>query len=313
MTSRSSTRRPSSKRRSGGRRRGKPARGPAGQPARGLGWVEWILVGVAAVGLVVLWWAWTSDSSPPEGAAFVGGHLHSIVVDPTQPDVVYVGGHDAVSRSVDGGATWERVDSLDGADAMGWGFTDDAVLVSGHPGLTVSPAGIASFERRNDGLPDTDLHALGAGGGTVYAAGPRAGVIASTDGGATWQTRTTTVGQSFFGRILVDDDATTLIASDAQSGPMRSSDGGRTWTTMGGPASVWLTITNDDTTIASGPQGAYRYQDGDAVWEAIAIPDGAQLVEADPHTPGGLFAAGLSDSTVDVWVSTDDGRTWDRT
>ena len=294
---------------SAGNRPSKNKRPSASPTVRRPGRLEWILLGTAALLGIVLWLVSTSDPSVPEGAAFTGSDFHSIVADPTEADVVYVGGHQAVSRSTDAGATWERVDSLDDADAMGWGFTDDAMFVSGHPGLTVATAGLASFARDNDGLPDTDLHALGAGGGTVYAAGPGAGVVASTDAGATWETRTTDAGQPFFGRIIVDDDGTTLTASDTQQGPVRSTDGGRTWTALDGPASTWLTRTSDGTLIASGgPQGAYVLEDGN--WERLAIPDGAQLVEADPHTPGRLFAGGHSGTTADVWVSTDDGRTW---
>ena len=290
----------------------KNRRPPSKTAARRPGRLEWILLGTAAVLGVVLWWVSTSDPSVPEGPAFTGGDFHSIVADPTEADVIYVGGHQAVSRSTDAGATWERVDSLDDADAMGWGFTDDAMFVSGHPGLTVATAGLASFARDNDSIPDTDLHALGAGGDTIYAAGPGAGVIASTDGGATWENRTTDAGQPFFGRIIVDDDGTTLTAADTQQGPVRSTDGGRTWTALDGPASTWLTRTPDGTLIASGgPQGAYVLEDGS--WERLSIPDGAQLVEADPHTPGRLFAGGHSGTTVDVWVSTDDGRTWEPT
>ncbi|CAN5603581.1 hypothetical protein BH24ACT5_BH24ACT5_15420 [soil metagenome] len=77
----------------------------------------------------------------------MGGDFHSLVADPTQPDTLYVGGHRAVSRSADAGTSWERVNSLNDADAMGWGFTDDAVLVSGHPGLTIAGDGLASFAR----------------------------------------------------------------------------------------------------------------------------------------------------------------------
>ncbi|CAN5483836.1 hypothetical protein BH20ACT2_BH20ACT2_03880 [soil metagenome] len=308
MTTRTS-KKPSTARSGRGSARRRSATKTTSRPGR----IGWILVGVVAVLGLVLWWVSTTGSSIPEGAAFTGGDFHSIVADPTRPDTLYVGGHEAVSRSTDAATTWERVDSLDGADAMGWGFTDDAMFVSGHPGLTVAQSGLASFARDNDGVPDTDLHALGAGGGTVYAAGPGAGVIASTDGGATWETRTTDAGQPFFGRILVDDDATTVVASDSQQGPMRSTDGGRTWTLLDGPPSLWLTRTADGMIIASGGQGAFRLEDGSTTWEPLIIPDGAQLVEADPHTPERLFAGGHAGTTVDTWVSSDSGRSWDPT
>lgn len=275
------------------------------------------LVGIALAALAVVglltWLAVRGEPAAPQNAAFVGGDFHSLVADPNEPDTLYVGGHEAVSRSTDAGATWDRIDRLDGADAMGWGFTDDTIYVSGHPGLTTAESGLASFVRTNDALPGTDLHALGAGGGTIYAAGPDAGVIASTDGGASWETRSTAYGQPFFGRILVDDDATTLTANDTQQGPLRSTDGGRSWTPLEGPPGVWVTRTSDDTIIVSGPQGSFRSNADETAWVPLAIPDGAQLVEADPHTPERLFAGGHDGSNVDLWVSTDSGRTWEPT
>ena len=305
MTGRNSNRRPppSTSAKSAGVRSAAGARGRAAR----LVWIAPVVVAIVGLGL---WLALRGEATGSGGDALVGGDFHSLVADPTQPDTLFVGGHEAVSRSTDSGATWERVVSLDNADAMGWGFIDDAVLVGGHPGLNVARAGLASFSLGNDGLPDTDLHALGAGGGAVYAAGPGAGVIASTDSGATWDTRTSDAGQPFFGRILVDDDATTLVASDVQRGPMRSADGGRTWLPLNGPPSIWLTRTDDAAIIASGPDGAFGLNDGSTAWEPLSIPDGTQLVEADPHTPGRLFAGGHAGTTVETWVSTDSGRNW---
>ncbi|HXF57374.1 MAG TPA: hypothetical protein VNO34_07360 [Actinomycetota bacterium] len=135
---------------------------------------------------------------------FVGGDLHSLVVDPESPARLFVGGHHGVAWSTDGGKTWRPVDTLEGADAMGWAFSGHRVLVGGHPGLFVSEDGGRTFERRNEGLPATDIHALGAAGQLVYAASPQVGVFASPDGGRSWQVRTEDVGQAFMGRILVD-------------------------------------------------------------------------------------------------------------
>jgi len=63
----------------------------------------------------------------------VGGDLHSLVVDRSDPDKLYIGSHQGVSVSTDGGQTWTVEETLDGADAMGWAFTDDIILLGGHP------------------------------------------------------------------------------------------------------------------------------------------------------------------------------------
>lgn len=242
-----------------------------------------------------------------------GGDFHSLVADPTNPDRVYVGGHQAVSVSADGGATWTEIDALRDADAMGWAFTGDATYVSGHPGLNRSAGGEA-FDRVNDGLPTTDVHALGGTDTTLYGAGPGGGFFAgSPDDG--WQHRSTAVGDSFFGRILVDQgDIDHIIAADAQAGVAESTDGGRTWTLLDAPIStpVWLSSPDPDleTIIASGPQGAVRSLDGGSTWQTLQTPAGSTLIEAQPGRPGHLYAGQHEGQHVTLWTSTDGGATW---
>ena len=101
-------------------------------------------------------------ATSPARAGRVGGDLHSLVVSPTDPTRLFVGGHEAVATSANTGRSWRPVRSLVNADAMGWGFEGDTVWVSGHPGLNRSDDGGKTFRRVNAGLPDTDVHAFGA-------------------------------------------------------------------------------------------------------------------------------------------------------
>lgn len=267
--------------------------GPAGG-----GWpVTGLLVGLAAVvalGAILVVLADGEDDSPGAvdgGAAGVTGpDFHSLAADPARPGRLFVGGHQAVSESTDGGASWTRVRSLDDADAMGWGFADGAVFVSGHPGLNRSGDGAATFTRTNGGLPGTDVHAFGAGRDVLYGAAVDGGLFASTDGGATWEVRAADGTQAFFGRIVVDPgDDDHLFAADAQRGVAESTDGGRSWTALdtGLPAATWLTRSPDslDTLIASGPAGAARSTDAGRSWEPLDLPAGTTLVEIAPPGP----------------------------
>ena len=288
----------------------KPPTAKRRSPAR---WFVVAGLAAAAVGVVIA--ALGGDN--PDGAAarsggVTGGDFHSLVADPTTSGRLFVGGHQAVSVSTDGGGTWARVEALDDADAMGWAFADDSVYVSGHPGLNRSTDGAATFRTINDGLPDTDAHAFGASETTMYAAGPGLGVVASTDGGKTWSARTGEAGQSFFGRILIDaDDDQQLIAADANAGAISSTDGGRTWRSLGGPpAAVWVSQSGD-TVYVSG-QGFAKSSDGGATWTDIDLPEGASLVEADPTADDVLYAGVHRGQEVEVWVSRDGGDRWTR-
>ncbi len=254
----------------------------------------------------------SGNGSTTASSGFTGGDFHSLVADPSTPGRLFAGGHQAVSTSTDGGATWQRVTALDNADAMGWGFAEGKVWVSGHPGLNRSTDNTSTFERRNGGLPDTDIHSFGASPGALYAAGPGVGVIVSTDGATTWTSRTDQAGRSFFGRIIIDAaNPDHLVAADARTGPVDSSDGGRTWRTLASFPATWVSTPDGMRTLyASSPDGAIRSLDGGATWTPMSLPEGATLDEAAPTTPGRLYAARHEGDAVSVWVSTDGGETW---
>ena len=300
-----------------------PGRQPAARgPASPLGWLArnslWAgLLAVVVVGAVVL--TVTSlgggDSSDDGGGGLTGGDFHSLVVDSSDPQRIFVGGHQAVSVSTDGGATWTEVDSLRDADAMGWAFTSDAIYVSGHPGLNGSTDDGASFERINQGLPSTDVHALGGTDRVLYGASPAVGVFASTGAAGEWDVRTTAAGQSFFGRIVVDPaDDQHLFAADASVGVAESRDGGVTWQAVdsGLRAATWLSRGGDglDLLVASGPVGAAVSRDGGQSWEALELPEGASLVEAVSGQADLLYAGAHDGSRVQVQVSRDGGQSW---
>lgn len=275
-----------------------------------------LLLGIAsivAVGLVVAGCGGSSDGSAARGGR-TGGDFHSLVVDPVDPERIFVGGHQAVSVSDDGGLTWTEIGPLRDADAMGWAFTSDHIYVSGHPGLTRSDDDGNSFDRASDGLPTTDVHALGGSGTTLYGAGPGGGFFAGNpDIG--WEQRNADIGHSFFGRILVDpDDPDRLFAADAQAGVARSTDGGRTWELLDAPitSAVWLSTpdTSPETIIASGPDGVAVSPDTGQTWNLIQTPEGTSLVEAVPGRPGHLYAGQHQGEHVELWTSTDGGDTW---
>ena len=272
------------------------------------------LVALIVVGVLLVALAGGDDDSAGGAGGLTGGDFHSIAVDPADPARIFVGGHEAVSVSTDGGATWDEVESLRDADAMGWAFTDDAIYVSGHPGLNRSTDGGVTFDRINEGLPNTDLHAFGGTDEVLYGATPATGVFASTSG-AEWSDRTSEVGQSFFGRIIVDpDDPDHLLAADASAGVAQSTDGGRNWQLLnsGLPAATWLSRGGDglDVLVASGLAGAALSSDGGRSWEPLEVPEGATLVEAVPGNADILYAGIHDGSRVAVQVSRDGGATW---
>lgn len=277
-------------------------------------------VGIAVVALlvvVVLVLVITRGDDPDAPAAAssaptVGGDLHTVTAI---GDALFVGGHAAVAASHDDGRTWQEIDSLEGADAMGWAVTPDALLVGGHPGLFRSTDDGATFSQVSD-VSFTDVHALGGTDSNVYLASPQAGLLGSTDGGQSWEVRNAEAGQSFMGTILVDpQNPQRLIAPDMSGGLALSTDGGSTWTSMGGPMGAMAADWNPTDTnqiVAVGMDGAARSTDGGATWQDLDVPKGTSAVA---YTDNGkaLIAGVLEGEQAVTYRSTDNGVTWTAT
>ena len=252
----------------------------------------------------------TGGAAGTAGAPTVGGDLHTIT---SVGDALFVGGHAAGAVSRDGGKTWSEVPSLEGADAMGWAVTSDAVLAGGHPGIYRSTDQGATFTQVTGDAAVPDAHALGGAGSTVYLGSPQVGLMASADGGKTWEVRNAQAGRSFMGTILVDPkNPQRLIAPDMAGGLTTSTDGGRTFAPLGGPpgsmAAAW-NPTNVDEIVAVGMSGAARSTDGGKTWTDVELPAGASAVTytADGTT---LYAGALDGTRARTFRSTDKGTTW---
>ena len=221
--------------------------------------------------------AWTASPGPGSTVPYGGqgpGYDHLFVV---------------VSRTIDGGATWQSV-TIPGD----WGGTQP----------------VLAFADAQHGF--LLLSGLRGGGGSV--------VVATTDGGATWQR---VGGADSLGSIFIASDGTTLWAgNEGDAGPVArpildvSRDAGRTWADARLPGLVGDVFVNDNSVgppVFSGQDGAvaviaastdtspmvrfYRSTDGGRSWvlaaqvhigesgsTAVAVVDPLHYVVIDSHT-----------------------------
>ena len=288
--------------------RGAPAR-QVTRRRRSIQWGAAAAIVLAIAGTIV---TIRSNDEAADGAGWprVGGDLHSLIAI---GDALYVAGHDAAAVSRDGGRQWQQIKSLNGSDAMGWALTADAVLAGGHPGLYRSTDGAATFAKVT-GVGDVpDAHGLGGFKNVVYLASPQAGLMASTDGGNSWEARNTQIGRTIMGTILVDPaDPDRLIAPDMSQGLVTSTDAGRTWKLLGGPpaaiAAAW-NPTDVRQIVAIGMNGSAFSGDGGVTWQQVNVPSGTRALTFDTagHT---LYAAALDGDEARVFRTTDRGTTW---
>ena len=239
--------------------------------------------------------------------------ISRIVVDPKNPDIVYVGalGHAygpnperCVFKSTDGGKTWTH--SLDQGPEVG---ASDLAMAAANPEILF--AGTWQAHR-----PPWSTYAP--------LQGSKSGLFRTTDGGANWtQLIANGLPDGDWGRVGVTVAADgrrvyALIDAGKESGLYRSDDGGNTWTLSNGDSRLtsrsWYfnqpTIDPDNPDVVYVPNVAlYRLEDGG---KSLAIVRGApggddyHQLWIDPANSSRMVLATDQGSS----VSLDRGATW---
>ena len=223
----------------------------------------------------------TVTSSPPEPSATAATATPSGHAEPMELNVSHI--HAAVRYPQTGElllATHEGLYRQDGdhlthvgpvIDLMGFAVASDGTLyASGHP----SPEA---------GLPEP------------------VGLIASTDGGATWQVASRG-GESDFHALTVGPS--TVVGFD---GAVRSTTDRQAWTTrdLNLPVIALAASPQSGTLLATTQAGLLRSDDDGVSWETLSPPEAAVLVAwADDDTVVAATVTGR------VAISEDGGRTW---
>jgi len=220
-------------------------------------------------------WTWL-------GPGNVGGRIGSILVHPSDPNLIWVGNAGGgMWKSGNGGATFQPVNDF---------LANLAVSA-----MAMSPA-------------DPKVMYAGTGGGAGASTLRGAGIFKSTDGGETWNQLPATSAADWSGgveKISIAANGNTVLAAtkavyaDVPSAIWRSTDGGNTWTEtlkQTGGVEGWVVEfhpTDNGLAIASTKNGqAYSSTDGGATWNAATgIPaEGLIAVAYARSNPTGVYA-----------------------
>ena len=164
---------------------------------------------------------------------------------------------------------------------------------------------------------------------TLYLGTVGEGLWRSDDGGAHWQRRALGMFVECDVRAIAADprDANVLYAGTSE-GCYRTDDGGENWRRLDSPMNdlvVWslLVLPDRPDTILAGtrPARLYRSDDGGASWRKLDTPIAEEClnprlrfnrvttIRVDPEQPRRLWAGVEIDA---VWVSDDDGGSWEQ-
>ncbi len=259
------------------------------------------------------------------------GSIGDVVLDPTNPSVVFGGGV-GLWKSANGGASWTRVAPTlfdSGVLALAWQGTRLFVshYSSTKKGIWYSDDHGASWTPAS--APPSDLPALdlAAGPDLVYASSSSntqaAGIYRSLDHGRTWDL--SIAGLISLGARAVTVDPTNsdvLYTGIDDITVFKSLDRGATWERLDlgleplqqiRISAILVDPSNPSIVYAGsgfGPGGLYRTENAGASWEKVTAvaPLMVEALALDPRTPGAVWAAGYPG----LHHSNDHGETWDR-
>lgn len=266
----------------------------AGRAGRGtatlLGALAWLAgSGAADAGVN----AWTPFG--PEGTS-----VTVLAIDPADPSTLYASTPRGLYKSASVGGVWSRI--LDNPNVTALAIDPQA--------STTLYAGTAHVSQN---LPES----IGAG------------ILKSTDGGATWRginTGLPTVsgqGVVTIRGLVIDPRTPTTLYAVVGDRAFRSTDGGGSWTGIGSgltnPYVTALAIDPQTPNIlyAGTGNGVSRSTDGGAGWVAVGDPLPAapfSFLRVDPVTPTTLYAGTFKDARdaagAVLFKSTDSGARW---
>lgn len=191
------------------------------------------------------------DAEP--GQAMDVAHVHGLAVDPEDPERVYVASHEGFGAWTEDGV--ERISDSSG-DFMGFTVAPDGTFYgSGHPG-------------RGEEGPSS------------------VGLIASTDGGRSWEP-VSLAGEADFHALAADGDG--VVGYDANTGQLRLSPDGEQWEDVDAPDGFL--------DLAADPASA-RFLGTTGRGLLVASEDGGRTFEPVPGAPRLLLVDFFDDGTV---------------
>lgn len=274
------------------------------------------VLGIGAVVALSGWLVLRNDQAEPTGAAgaAVGVvHIHGLGINPTD-GVLYTATHNGLFRITAEGAA-ERV-GKSMQDVMGFTVLGpDRFVASGHPDLQQMrqqnlPPLLGLLESTDGGrtwqtrslLGQADFHALHTAHGQIYGWNTNGGAFMVSTDGTNWEHRSTLVLTDF---AVSPTDPASIVAT-ARDGLQRSTNGGRTWERLSAPQLASLAWEKPDALVGIAATGAvYVSPDAGVTWQQRGLLPGQPV--ALIASEGALYAAAHNGG---IFASQDGGATW---
>jgi photosystem II stability/assembly factor-like uncharacterized protein len=271
-------------------------------------------------------WVQVGPTAIPNGQTYggarvlVSGRITSIVIHPSNPQIIYVGAaRGGIWKSTDGGITWHPKSDNEASLAIG-----ALALAPSNPDVIYAGTGEGNLQLY------TQVYPHNSSPDSFYGEG----VLKSTDGGDTWvpiQGSSIFKGAAFY-RTAVDPSNDQTVFAATSNGLFRTTDGGSTWIPMINnlptispsiiaACDVAIDPSKPNTVyVAFWGDGIYRSDDADSAnptWTKLTTgfpgTDLSRIALAiSPSSPEKLYAfvSDGSDSVKGVYTTASRGDSW---
>ena len=285
-------------------------------------WLAIVVILVAVGTIAVAWRVVFSRDDGPRGGGILpistlsSPDVHSLLIDPTNPDHLYFGSHAGIQESRDGGFTWQD-GSLKNTDAMSLAASpNDAqtIYVAGHDVFIASHDGGLTWASVQNDLPGTDIHAFAQDvpdSNRLYAYVVGSGLLTSADGGTSW-TALPSQPHSSMNHMALATNAAGLYATTA-TGLTLTRDQGKLWEPVLGQGVEAITVAagpdNPLVLYVGTPNGLLKSHDGGQTWTSIG-PQGVIVILAIAVSSSDPNRVVFITQTGALYRSDDGGETW---
>jgi photosystem II stability/assembly factor-like uncharacterized protein/tetratricopeptide (TPR) repeat protein len=246
-------------------------------------------------------------------------YMHELWIDNTSGSHLYTSSWHELYGSLDGGETWQRTTQEPGCTGFAFDPEQGAVAYCGtwnsqiattadggrtwHLLIQLDAGEIRGFSVSPH---DTDMLLAGA-----------RGLFVSTDRGDHWIDQSSGLGGTRLDLKLDPSNPSILYAVESTGrGPCyRSTDAGHTWDLISSEGDGLAIAADGETLYRANISQILRSVDGGSTWTRINLPEGEDIlsVTAHPYIDDTLYIARFPAQPPIIYVSMDDGETWQST
>ncbi len=239
----------------------------------------------------------------PVGTAVVpsngggAGRINVMRFDPTNSNIIFIGSAGGgVWKTIDAGTTWSALS--DGIPVLS--IADIAIDATNHNNIWIATGDGYGYEFGSD----NDFW------GGLYSAG----ILKSTDGGATWSTTGLSFTQdagNIIQRLVIHPTNSNILLAATRSGIYRTADAGFTWSIVNSNHcyDIEFKTTDANTIYAGGNNTLYKSTDAGVTWTTMKSSAGTGRISIEVSAASSLTIYSISESG-SFYKSTDGGTTW---